>query len=82
MQRERIPSNVGGLILEADELRLVLHADGSAELETAEGLAAFDPATLWALVRALRAPGVAGLLSRAAMQRARARYDQEREEAA
>jgi hypothetical protein len=82
MQRERLTQGLGGLILEADELRLVLHADGSAELETAEGLAEFDPSTLWALAQVLRGPGVAGLLSRAARARARAAYDEQRREAA
>jgi hypothetical protein len=82
MQRERLTQSLGGQILEADGLRLVLHADGSAELETSEGLAEFDPELLWSLVRALRAPGVAGLLSRAARARARRAYDEQRREAA
>jgi hypothetical protein len=66
----------GGLVVARGPVTLTLHSTGAADLAIGDEVAELSAEHVEALLLALRAPGVAGLISRAALKRARSMYVQ------
>jgi hypothetical protein len=73
MQRRQLAQS-GGLVVARGPVVLTLHASGAAELVVDGDAADLSAEQVEALLLALRAPGVAGLITRAALRRQRADY--------